>query len=44
VSEHCSDTVAERFFLNLNMERVWLREYASHTEAKTDVTAYITVL
>ncbi|RJG01374.1 hypothetical protein D3878_07065 [Noviherbaspirillum sedimenti] len=25
-SEHCSDAVAERFFLNLKMERVWQHE------------------
>jgi putative transposase len=40
-SEHCSDTVAERFFLNLKMEGVWQRNYANHAEARTDVTAYI---
>ncbi len=33
--------MAERFFLNLKMERVWQREYANHTEAQTDITAYI---
>ena len=33
--------VAERCFLNLKMERVWQREYAYQTEAKTDITAYI---
>lgn len=39
---NCWDNaVAERFFLNLKMERVWQREYANHAEAKTDVTAYI---
>ena len=39
---NCWDNaVAERFFLNLKMERVWQREYANQTEAKTDITAYI---
>jgi transposase InsO family protein len=39
---NCWDNaVAERFFLNLKMERVWQREYANHAEAKTDITAYI---
>lgn len=39
---NCWDNaVAERFFLNLKMERVWQRDYANHAEAKTDVTAYI---
>jgi transposase InsO family protein len=33
--------LAERFFLNLKMERVWQREYANHAEAKTDIIAYI---
>ena len=33
---NCWDNaVAERFFLNLKMERVWQRQYANHTEAKT---------
>jgi transposase InsO family protein len=35
------NAVAERFFLNLKIERVWQREYANHMEAKTDITAYI---
>ena len=39
---NCWDNaVAERFFLNLKMERVWQREYANHDEAKTDITDYI---
>ena len=39
---NCWDNaVAERFFLNLKMERVWQRDYANHAEAKTDVTAYL---
>ena len=39
---NCWDNaVAERFFLNLKMERVWQRQYANHAEAKTDITAYI---
>jgi transposase InsO family protein len=33
--------VAERFFLNLKMERVWQREFANQMKAKTDITAYI---
>ena len=32
---NCWDNaVAERFFLNLKMERVWQREYANQMEAK----------
>jgi putative transposase len=31
----------ERFFLNLKMERVWLRDYANQQEAIGDVTDYI---
>lgn len=39
---NCWDNaVAERFFLNLKMERVWQRQYANHAEAKTDITDYI---
>lgn len=39
---NCWDNaVAERFFLNLKMERVWQRQYANQMEAKTDITAYI---
>ena len=39
---NCWDNaVAERFFLNLKMERVWQRQYANHTEAKADITDYI---
>jgi putative transposase len=39
---NCWDNaVAERFFLNLKMERVWQRDYANHAEARTDITAYI---
>ena len=39
---NCWDNaVAERFFLNLKMERVWQRQYANHTEAKNDVADYI---
>ena len=37
-SEHRSDAVAERFFLNLKMERVWQRTYANQSEAKNDLT------
>jgi putative transposase len=39
---NCWDNaVAERFFLNLKMERAWQRNYASHAEAKHDVANYI---
>ncbi|MBV6325734.1 IS3 family transposase [Duganella violaceipulchra] len=39
---NCWDNaVAERFFLNLKMERVWQRQYANHAEAKVDITDYI---
>jgi transposase InsO family protein len=37
---NCWDNaVAERFFLNLKMERVGQREYANHAEAKIDIAA-----
>ena len=39
---NCWDNaVAERFFLNLKMERVWQRTYANQAEARKDVTGYI---
>lgn len=39
---NCWDNaVAERFFLNLKMERVWQRQYANQAEAKADITDYI---
>lgn len=39
---NCWDNaVAERFFLNLKMERVWQRTYANQTEAKADIISYI---
>ena len=39
---NCWDNaVAEHFFLNLKMERVWQRQYANHAEAKADITDYI---
>ena len=39
---NCWDNaIAERFFLNLKMERVWQRQYANQTEAKNDVADYI---
>lgn len=39
---NCWDNaVAERFFLNLKMERVWRRDYASQEEAKKDIADYI---
>lgn len=39
---NCWDNaVAERFFLNLKMERVWQRNYANQDEAKKDIADYI---
>ncbi len=39
---NCWDNaVAERFFLNLKMERVWQRSYANQDEAKKDIADYI---
>jgi putative transposase len=39
---NCWDnSVMERFFLNLKMERVWQRDYANHREAQRDITEYI---
>lgn len=39
---NCWDnTVMERFFLNLKMERVWQRRYANPAEAIADITHYI---
>lgn len=39
---NCWDnSVMERFFLNLKMERVWQRDYANHGEAIRDITGYI---
>lgn len=39
---NCWDNaVAERFFLNLKMERVWQRSYANQAEAKIDIVDYI---
>jgi putative transposase len=35
------NAVAERFFLNLKMERVWQRQYANHAEARADIIDYI---
>ena len=35
------DSVMERFFLNLKMERVWQRDYANHGEAMSDIADYI---
>jgi transposase InsO family protein len=35
------NTVMERFFLSLKMERVWQRKYANQLEAIKDVTDYI---
>lgn len=39
---NCWDnSVMERFFLNLKMERVWQRNYANHDEAQRDIIEYI---
>jgi putative transposase len=39
---NCWDnSVMERFFLNLKMERVWQNDYANHAEAMSDVADYI---
>ncbi|MGF7189955.1 transposase InsO family protein [Robbsia andropogonis] len=39
---NCWDNaVAERFFLNLKMERVWQRDYTNHAEARNDIASYI---
>jgi putative transposase len=39
---NCWDnSVMERFFLNLKMERVWQRQYANHDEARRDINLYI---
>jgi putative transposase len=39
---NCWDnSVMERFFLNLKMERVWQRLYANHDEARRDISQYI---
>jgi len=41
-SGDCWDNaVAERFFLNLKMERVWQRRYTDRAEARRDITQYI---
>ena len=35
---NCWDnSVVERFFLNLKMERVWQKDYANHLEATNDI-------
>lgn len=33
--------MAERFFLNLKMERLWRYSYANHAEAQRDIADYI---
>jgi len=39
---NCWDnSVMERFFLNLKMERVWRQNYANYEEAKLNITDYI---
>lgn len=40
-SEHCSDAIAERFFSNLKVGRVWQRQCANHTAARNDIVDYI---
>ena len=40
--DNCWDnSVMERFFLSLKMERVWQKDYANHSEAIHDVADYI---
>ena len=36
-----ANTVMERFFLSLKMERVWQEDCANHTESCTDIADYI---
>ena len=31
----------ERFFLNLKMESIWLKDYANHAEAANDIADHI---
>jgi transposase InsO family protein len=38
---NCWDTVIERFFLNVKLDRVWRRYYAHHQEAIVDERDYI---
>ena len=39
---NCWDnSVMERFFLNLKMERIWQRDYANHAVAMSDIADYI---
>ncbi|RKT21247.1 transposase InsO family protein [Paraburkholderia sp. RAU2J] len=39
---NCWDnSVMERFFLNLKMERLWQCQYANHDEARRDINQYI---
>ena len=33
--------MAERFFLNLKMERIWQKRYVDRAEARRDITQYI---
>ncbi len=35
------NSVMQRFFLSLKMERVWRRDYANHGEEICDITEYI---
>ena len=35
------DSVMERFFLNLKMERVWQKDHANHFEETNDIADYI---
>jgi putative transposase len=40
--ENCWDNaVAEHFFLNFKMERVWQRDYANRSGASIDIANYI---
>ena len=39
---NCWDNaVMERFFLSLEMERVWQGDYANHAETTTDMADYV---
>jgi hypothetical protein len=33
--------VADHFFLNFKIERIWQREYANHAQTKTNITTCI---
>lgn len=41
VGDCWDNAVAERFFLNLKMERTWQKRYVDRAEARRDITQYI---